>query len=308
MSAAAEFKVAEFDFTKEVDLEALATALKRDGGIILRKIATADDLAQMEKDVRPFIEKDAPWTGSFFPAETRRVTGLITKSPRFVEKVIMNPVYQATCDKFLSSYHTGHLGSEFIECVSKPQLQNTIVFAIGPGGSDARNQPLHRDDSIYHMKHPACTPETYEYGRDAAIGYFLAGKKTTRANGATRFIPGSHLWPHEKLGGPHEDECVYAELEAGDSFMMLASAQHGGSANTTKDEERFLLSCFMTKGLYRQEENQYLTNTLDVMRQYPIETARVLGYNLSSPSLGWVAFDDPIRVLHPEIKPLEELY
>lgn len=44
------------------------------------------------------------------------------------------------------------------------------------------------------------------------------------------------------------------------------------------------------------------------MRQYPIETARVLGYGLSSPSLGWVAFDDPIRVLHPEIKPLEELY
>ena len=42
------------------------------------------------------------------------------------------------------------------------------------------------DDSIYHMKHPAATAETYEYGRDVALGFFLAGKKTTKANGATR--------------------------------------------------------------------------------------------------------------------------
>jgi ectoine hydroxylase-related dioxygenase (phytanoyl-CoA dioxygenase family) len=65
------------------------------------------------------------------------------------------------------------------------------VFAIGPGGGDARNQPLHRDDSIYHVKHTAATPESYEYGRDVAIGFFLAGKKTSKANGATRFIPGT---------------------------------------------------------------------------------------------------------------------
>ena len=37
----------------------------------------------------------------------------------------MNPVYQATSDKFLTSYHTGHLGHEFVDCVSKPQLMNT---------------------------------------------------------------------------------------------------------------------------------------------------------------------------------------
>ncbi|KAK4704601.1 hypothetical protein P7C70_g1606, partial [Phenoliferia sp. Uapishka_3] len=145
-------------------------------------------------------------------------------------------------------------------------------------------------------------------GLDVAIGFFLAGKKTSKANGATRFIPGSHLWPHEKLGGHHEEDCVYAELNPGDAFMMLASAQHGGSANTTSDEERLILSCFMTKGLFRQEENQYLTHTLEQMRTLPVEAARVVGYNLSTPSLGWVAFDDPIRILHPEIKPLEELY
>ncbi|KAL8280676.1 hypothetical protein RQP46_006999 [Phenoliferia psychrophenolica] len=303
-----EAQVDSYDFSKEVDLEALATSIKRTGGVICKNVCNPADLAAMEADVRPFIVADKPWTGSFFPAETRRVTGLVTKSPTFVEKVLMNPTYQAMADKFLTSHTTGHLGSEFVECESKPQLMNTIVFAIGPGGKDAHNQPLHRDDSIYHVQHPEATPETYKYGRDLQIAFFLAGKKSTKANGATRFIPGSHLWAHEKLGGHHEEDCVYAELDAGDCFMMLGSAQHGGSANTTLDEERLILSCFMTKGYLRQEENQYLTNTLDTVRAYPIETARVIGYNLSIPSLGWVGFEDPIRLLHPEVAAREELY
>ena len=172
-----------YDFATEVDLEALFTSLKCTGGVILKNVASKDDLAQLELDVRPHIEADKAWTGSFFPAQTRcvrssgsrssrkadlpaigsRVTGLVSKSRTFVDKVIMNPVYQATAAKFLTSYHTAHLGSEFVECVSKPQLMNTsasflmivesvqaelcivpVVFAIAPGKGDARNQPLHR--------------------------------------------------------------------------------------------------------------------------------------------------------------------
>lgn len=114
-----------FDFAHLVDLEAVALGLKRVGGIVLKNVASASDLAQMEQDVRPHIVGDKAWTGSFFPAQTRRVTGLVTKSRTFTDKVIMNPVYQRICDKFLTSYHDGHLGKEFVPCVSKPQLQNT---------------------------------------------------------------------------------------------------------------------------------------------------------------------------------------
>lgn len=62
-----------YDFAGEVDLEALFLSLKRTGGIILKNIATKEDLAQLEKDVRPHIEADKAWTGSFFPAQTRCV-------------------------------------------------------------------------------------------------------------------------------------------------------------------------------------------------------------------------------------------
>ena len=44
------------------------------------------------------------------------------------------------------------------------------------------------------------------------------------------------------------------------------------------------------------------------MKTVPLEVAKLVGYQISTPALGWVHFDDPIRVLHPEIKPLGELY
>lgn len=96
---------------------------------------------------------------------------------------------------------------------------------------------------------------THPIGRDAGIGLFVAGKKTTRHNGATRFIPGSHLWDYSE-GPPRDDQTFYAELEPGDAFLVLSGCYHAGSANKTQNEERLVFSCFFTRGWMRQEENQ----------------------------------------------------
>jgi len=58
---------------------------------------------------------------------------------------------------------------------------------------------------------------------DTGLGCFVAGKKTTRANGATRFMLGSHLWDGDIPG--NEDLAFYAEMEPGDAFFMLSSVQ-----------------------------------------------------------------------------------
>lgn len=97
--------------------------------------------------------------------------------------------------------------------------------------------------------------DKHEIGRDAGVGLFVAGKKATKFNGATRFIPGSHLWDYS-VGPPREDQAVHVELEPGDCFLMLSGCFHGGSANKTLDEERLLYSCFFARGWMRQEENQ----------------------------------------------------
>lgn len=103
---------------------------------------------------------------------------------------------------------------------------------------------------IHHNRLTEIKAEDYAPGRDTGIGLFVAGKPVTKINGATRFIPGSHLW--DTMRPPQEDLAVFAELEPGDAFIMLSSCYHGGSANKTSDEERLLYSCFMTKGFLRQ--------------------------------------------------------
>ena len=174
--------------------------------------------------------------------------------------------------------------------MSNPQLNNTSVFNIRPG---ANAQSLHRDDSICHVYHPAVSE--HQLGRDYGLGLFVAGTKSTRYNGATRFIPGSHLWDYAER--PVEDLTYFAELEPGDAFILFSGCFHAGSANTTANEERQLYSTFTCRGWCRQEENQYLANEVEKIKALPVELQKFMGYSLSLPFTGWVNLNDPILLL-----------
>lgn len=306
--------VAVFEYNANLKANEIVASLVQNGGCIIRNmISDRRILDTIERDVRPYIEADRPWVGvDFFPPETRRVMGLVGKSQAFTQNIPANQLYRDVCSRLLSSTHKAWLGYQLNTTVSEPQLSNTIVFSIGPG---AARQELHRDDSIHHNSLPELKHHNdYRIGRDTSVGLFVAGKKTTRANGATRFIPGSHLWGEDRC--PSEELAYYAELEPGDAFLMLASCYHGGSANTTNNEERLVYSCFMTKGFLRQvwqadpktlqvksltllqEENQYLANTIGQVQQYSPDIQKLIGYSVSKPFLGWVNLEDPIKLLH----------
>ena len=209
----------------------------------------------------------------------------------------MHPLYQATCDKFLTTRNWFWSGHEKITAISKPQIMNTVCFSINPG---AHKQPLHRDDWAYHVVAQEVASYPDDLQRDVSLGWFVAAKDATFANGATRFIPGSHLWQHSRE--PDESLVSYAELKKGDAFMMFGSCYHGGGANTTLDQERLLFSCFMTRGWLRQEENHYLAIDREKIKKLPRDVQMVAGYALSDPWCGWVESTDPMYILHPEIK------
>ncbi|OIW35100.1 phytanoyl-dioxygenase family protein [Coniochaeta ligniaria NRRL 30616] len=287
-------------------VDEVVQGLIKAGGVVIKNAVAAEDLASIEKDTRPFLDADKEWNGEFFPKETRRVNGLAQKSKVFMKSIVCNNLYQDVCTKLLSSTHKSWLGEERITSVSKPQLNNTIIFSIGPG---ARAQGLHRDDMIHHNVTHDMKPEDYVLGQDTAIGFFVGAKKTTRQNGATRFIPGSHLWNADTP--PKESQAVYAELNPGDGFIMLASCFHGGSANTTKDEERLVYSCFMTKGYLRQEENEYINNDREKLKELygdDIDMLKLVGYDLSAPFLGWVEGGHPLRILFKDYVANEDMY
>jgi ectoine hydroxylase-related dioxygenase (phytanoyl-CoA dioxygenase family) len=239
-------EVKTFDSTTVTNDEIIA-ALISTGGCIIKNVMKAEDLAAIEKDTRAHLLADKSYNGTSFPMQTRRVNGLASKSKVFMEKLVCYKGYQDVCDTLLTSSTTNWVGDVQYQSNSKPQLHNTIVISIGPG---AEPQPLHRDDMVHHRINQKQEVSEYTIGQDSAIGFFVVGKKTTKANGATRFIPASHLWKHDTP--PAENLTVYAELEAGDGFIMLASWYHGGSANTTIDQERLVYSCFMTKGCLRK--------------------------------------------------------
>ena len=55
--------VAEFD-SSTVSVDDLVDALKVAGGVVVRGLLTQEELDQIERDVRPWLDQDTPWDGT----------------------------------------------------------------------------------------------------------------------------------------------------------------------------------------------------------------------------------------------------
>ncbi|KAJ9499880.1 hypothetical protein H2202_004870 [Exophiala xenobiotica] len=309
-------EVAELD-SSSATADDVVKCLKVAGGVIVRNLLGSDEINRILEDVIPYLDEDQPWDGEFFPPETRRAFGLMGKSRTFATSIVGNPLWIGVADALLTSHskynwvryisfsticaytlliEAVQVGDKNEESISVPQVHNTIAFRIGPGASA---QPLHRDDGPHHPDHRAIAEHVL--GRDSGVGLFVAGTKATKANG-------SHLWDYRE-GPPKEEQTFQAELNPGDAFMMLSGCFHGGSANTTEDEDRILLSTFSTRGWLRQEENQYLANSIESIKDLPPALQERMGYGLSRPFMGWVELKSPMLLLHPQsIKDLKDLW
>ena len=296
-------------------LHDIIEGIKVAGLCIVRHIIKPDILAKIGEEMKPYMSQPLSTPGDFWPQETQKIASIISKSETYALHLVGNPIWQKTGEYFLTStmkdywvMSPAHLtfeypanqhpplqnGQEITTSVSKPQLNDCQAFVIGPG---ARDQGLHRDDIVY-QNHQPYTP-THTLGRDLGIGFFVAHTPTTRENGATRFIPGSHLWDYDIL--PNESLAIQPELQPGDSVMMLSGVYHGGSKNTTGGS-RVVWTTHTTRGWIRQEENQYLCNDVEKIKKLPLWLQMFCGWSMSKPFMGWVDLDDPIKLLHPDLK------
>lgn len=172
----------------------------------------------------------------------------------------MHPLYQRVCNAFLRTTNWFWSGHKKTYATSLPQIMNTVCFSIGPG---ATAQPLHRDDWCYHVVARKVEVYPEDLQRDVGVGFFVAGKKATRENGCTRFIPGSHLWEHERE--PEDELCAFAELEKGWYFFYLSffffffllcqRGQKGGR----QDRRPRCDQCFIEKEKRKRNEMKRLT-------------------------------------------------
>ncbi len=81
-------------------------------------------------------------------------------------------------------------------------------------------------------------------------------------------MPSSHLWDFAQ-NTPRKIQCLYAETNHTDAFMVLKACFHGGYTTTMAGEEKFFYSTFFTIVWIRQEENEYLANDIEKINSLP---------------------------------------
>ncbi len=215
------------------------------------RAAVVDELAPHMEAAR-VIEVDDP--KEFYPGHTRRVTGLVARSPT-VRELICHPQTTSMCDHFLLP--NGEFGY---------QLHVTAALSIGPG---ARAQMLHREeDSFTYFALPR---------PNLIVASMWAISEFRADNGATRVVPGSHRWAGDRI--PTASEVVSAEMPAGSVFFWLGGTLHGGGANVATDW-RYGIILTYSLGWLRQEENQYLDVPSRLMDELTPELKKVTGFNM----------------------------
>ncbi|KAI1461771.1 hypothetical protein F4805DRAFT_413317 [Annulohypoxylon moriforme] len=279
--------------------EKFIQALEKDGGVIIEDFADIATIEQANTEVKPWIEEQKSSQGAKVGAlsgKTRTVTRLVMRSPTVRDKFFADPLYQALCEHFLALETTTWYGEKAQVNTSHPLLSISIAFDIPPG---TPAQGLHRDDKNHHARHfPA---SQYSRNRDMLLGLFVPGCDTMQANGATRVIPGSHLWGDDKpdFGPDGEKDVVDAELKKGEAFIMLGSLYHGGGAyekpitSNPETESRTVYAMFSCTGVHRQEEISFLSYPVEEVKTYSKIVQERLGWKQSEPNLGWVDLKSP---------------
>ncbi len=102
------------------------------------------------------------------------------------------------------------------ECI----LSGTTCMHIGPGEV---HQGLHSDDGLVSVPRPRMP---------MMVTTIWTFTDFTESNGATRVVPGSHLFDHEpRKGEPVEH--IAAEMPAGSVLVVNGGTWHCGGANTS---------------------------------------------------------------------------
>lgn len=280
------------DFTTyNSDLSLIIEKLEKYGVCIVKSLIKGTECDSIVKELDPYFFRDEAWNGSPFPKETTVVTRSVLKSSTSVDIILCNNIFVQLSSIFLSESNYFWTGNQIKEGNSYIQLNSSITYKVGP---NAKDQRYHREDMIHHNIHKES--ESYIYGSETLLGLSVALTETTKNNGATRVIPGSHLWGPNRCPETNKKNVCYLELEKGDCVFILGSTYHAASSNLTL-EDRITSFYFMTKSYLKQEENYFLDTEMDHFKKYSTKALKLLGLDLSEPFCGHMDYKNPITLM-----------
>ena len=270
-------------------LDEVLAVIERDGGVIVEDFVPPDTIAALKADLLPRIDACAVGRDDFSGFRTRRMSALFAKTRR-VADLVTHPLLLGAAEHFVNRPVVYGSGEHARSVRPGLRIGATQLIQIGPGQGA---QPLHRDQWAMLWRYP-------DYGRQVRVQIMVAVSDFTEENGATRVVPGSHTWNDERVADP--SETVSAAMRAGSALLFLGSTHHGGGTNRTADQYRTGLTTGLDSAAVRQEENMYLALGPEVVRSYPEQIQRLLGWSyMPETYMGWVEIDgemaDPIRLL-----------
>jgi hypothetical protein len=281
-------------FDVHSDPGTIHAAIMRDGAVIVEGLLSPDVVARVNDEVGAALDEASPDDEMFNPVMqafhgpfTRQVSGAPGLSPTFAVDVMCHPLLLALADRIL------------LPSCARYQLNLGHLLQRGPGSDE---QWLHRDEAVWSdMPRP---------GPELQLATVIAFVDFTRENGATRVVPGSHLWPDraltpaEQVMGPQPapEQIACAEMPAGSAVVYLGGTIHAGGSNTTDVPRRgaHLSYCL---GWLRTEENNYLSIPPALAAKLPRQAQELIGYAVhdSIPRgggyLGMVRMQDPVELL-----------
>lgn len=260
--------------------EEVLKVLAEDAAVIIDGLMPSGLLDRVRTEIMPYVEATPPGRDDFTGRLTTRTGALVARSPACRE-LVMDKLVNAATEAFLAPF------------CDRYQLHLTQVIRIRPGQGA---QVLHRDRLAWGGY--------LQRSIEPQLNMIWAVTDFTKENGATRVVPGSHLW--EEGRGAHEDEITYAEMKAGSVILYTGSVIHSGGANVSS-ADRVGINITYSLGWLRQEENQYLSCPPEIAANLPPDLQRLIGYSMGSYALGY--FSPPLPPGEgPEIVPPETLF
>ncbi|KAI1368098.1 toxin biosynthesis protein [Xylaria arbuscula] len=244
--------------------DAVLKAVREDGAVIIKGLFTYEQVARLNSDVQPVMDTmssgskhDKEWVRDFHGDSTKRLNNIVGISATFRAEFLEHPLIHAVCEAI------------YLADAGDYWMNSTQVIDIAPG---SKPQPLHRDQwqfPVFQLVGPSA-PE-------ASCNFIVALSRFTEANGATRVIPGSHLWADFSDNGDSEDTTP-AEMDIGDACFISGKVVHGGGGNKTVGETRRGMAIVFQCSYLTPEEAHPFNVDVDIARTLSARGQRMIGF------------------------------
>ncbi|WP_067663099.1 phytanoyl-CoA dioxygenase family protein [Nocardia miyunensis] len=250
--------------SKDTPVAEILEILDADGGLIIEKFLTADQVRRFNDEIQPAMaaldagsKNSDEFVADFHGNQTKRLTNLITISKTFREEIIDHDLLHALGE------------AVYREESGDWWLTTGQVIEIGPGN---KAQILHRDLENNHF---AVTMG--KAGPMVMINFLIALTDFTEENGATRVIPRSNHWDdYENRGTP--EMTIPAEMKAGDVIFFNGKVVHGGGANVTENEFRRGVTIPLQPAFLTPEEAYPFLIDLELAKTLSPRVQKLIGF------------------------------